>query len=112
MNMKYNYLTTIYRRILTKINVFLVLLTMFHFDPEKFISKNCKYIFFYQKFVNLGENTSINCSQIVVVHVHATVFFLNFTQRVTIKPGSNSKKTGKHAADCSKAVCWGVKWSI
>ena len=25
------------------------------------------------------------------------------------KPGSNSKKTDKHAADCSKAVCWGVK---
>ena len=29
-----------------------------------------------------------------------------------IKRGSNSKKTGKHAADCSKAVCWGVKWSM
>ena len=27
-----------------------------------------------------------------------------------IKPGSNSKKTDKHAADCSsKAVCWAVK---
>ena len=26
-----------------------------------------------------------------------------------IKPGSNSKKTDKHAADCSIAVCWGVK---
>ena len=26
-----------------------------------------------------------------------------------IKPGSNSKKTDKHAADCSKAVCWGRK---
>ena len=26
-----------------------------------------------------------------------------------IKPGSNSKKTDKHAADSSKAVCWGVK---
>ena len=26
-----------------------------------------------------------------------------------IKPGSNSIKTDKHAADCSKAVCWGVK---
>ena len=30
----------------------------------------------------------------------------------SIKPGSNSKKTDKHATDCSKAVCWGVKWSI
>ena len=42
------------------------------------------YIFYYQKFVHLGENTSIYCSQIIVVHVHATVFFLKFTQHVTI----------------------------
>ena len=27
-----------------------------------------------------------------------------------IKPGSNSKYTDKHAADCPKAVCWGVEW--
>ena len=33
------------------------------------------YIFYYQKFVHLGENTSIYCSQIIIVHVHATVFF-------------------------------------
>ena len=26
-----------------------------------------------------------------------------------IEPGSNSKKTDKHAADSSRAVCWGVK---
>ena len=26
-----------------------------------------------------------------------------------IEAGSNSKKTDKHADDCSKAVCWGVK---
>ena len=26
-----------------------------------------------------------------------------------IKHGSNSKKTDKHAVDCLKAVCWGVK---
>ena len=26
-----------------------------------------------------------------------------------IKPGSDSKKTDKHAVDCPKAVCWGVK---
>ena len=25
---------------------------------------------------------------------------------------SNSKTTDKHAVDCSKAVCWGVKWSM
>ena len=77
MNMNYSYLTTIYRSILTQIYVFLVLFISFHFDPEKFISKNCKYNVknFYQKFVHLGENTSIYCSRIIVVHVHATVFF-------------------------------------
>ena len=89
---------------------------MFHFDLEKFISKNCKLIFFYQKFVHLGENTSKYCCQINVVHVHATGFskvhpachnILN-----GIKPGCDSKKTDKHAADCSKAVCWGVKYSM
>ena len=26
-----------------------------------------------------------------------------------IKPGSNSKETDKLAADCLKAVCWGIK---
>ena len=26
-----------------------------------------------------------------------------------IKPGSDSEKTDKHAADCSKAACLGVK---
>ena len=26
-----------------------------------------------------------------------------------IKPGSNSEKTDKHAADCSKTICWGIK---
>ena len=26
-----------------------------------------------------------------------------------IKPGSDSKKTDKHAEDCSKAVRWGIK---
>ena len=40
--------------------------------------------FFYQKCVHLGENTSIYCSPIIVVYVHATVFFLKLTQRVTI----------------------------
>ena len=28
---------------------------------------------------------------------------------IGIKPGSDSKKTDKHAVDCSKAVCWGRK---
>ena len=58
MIMNYNYLTTIFRSILTQINIFLVLFTIFHFDLEKFINKNCTYIFFKQKCVHFGENTS------------------------------------------------------
>ena len=46
--------------------------------------KNCKYILFYQKCVHLEENTSIYCSRIIVLHVHAIVFFLKFTQCATI----------------------------
>ena len=75
MNMNYNYLTTIYRSILTQIYVFLVLFTKFHFDLGKLISKNCNYIFFYKRFVHFGEYTSLYCSGITVVHGHATVFF-------------------------------------
>ena len=51
-------------------------LHFFYFDLEKFISKNCKDIFFYQRFVHLGENTSKYCSPIIEVHVHETVFFI------------------------------------
>ena len=89
-------------------------LHFFLFDLEKFTSKNCKYLFFYQKFVHLGENTSKYCSRIIVVHVHATVFFSKVHPACHniangIKPRSDSKKTDKHAADYSNAVCWGVK---
>ena len=92
--------------------IFLVLLIIFHFDLEKFVSKNCKYAFFNQKFVYLGENTSKYCSRIIVVHDLATVFFskvhpARHNIANGIKPGSDSKKTDKHSADCSKAVCWG-----
>ena len=31
-----------------------------------------------------GQKTSKYCSQIIIVHVHANVFSLKFTQRVTI----------------------------
>ena len=62
----------------------------------------------------LGENTSKYCSRIIVVHFHATVFFSKVYPACRniangIKPGSDSRKTDKHAVDCSKAVCWGVK---
>ena len=56
-------------------------------------------------------------SQIIVVHVHANIFFLNVTQRVAILLSVSNqevaiKNTDKHTADCSKAVCWGVKSSM
>ena len=68
---------------------------LFHFDLAKFISKNCKYIFFYQKFVHLGENTSTHCSRIILVHVHATVFFL-FTQLSRINGTYLEPNPGRH----------------
>ena len=68
--------------------------------------------FFTRNLYILGESTSKYCSRIIVVHVHTTVFskihpachdIVN-----SITPGSDSRKTDKHAVDCSKAVCWGV----
>ena len=117
MNMNYNYPTAIFRSILTQILCISGIIYNFWSDLEKFTSKNGKYIFFYQKFVHLGEITSKYCSRIIVVRAHETVFFSKVYPACHniangIKPGSNSKKTDKHAADCSKAECWGVKWSM
>ena len=62
----------------------------------------------------LSDNTSEYCSRIIVVHVHAAVFFSKVHPAChnivnNMKPGSDSRKTDKHAMDSSKAVCWGVK---
>ena len=78
-------------------NVFLFFFCFcfFAFYHEIFLSKNLK-IFFYKKFVHLGENIFTCCSPITEVHV-------TFTQRVSdangIKPGSNQKMTDTHAAE-------------
>ena len=72
MNINYNYLTTVFGSILIQIYVFLVLCTIFHFDIEKFISKNLQIYNFLH--VHLGENTSKYCSRIYVVQGHATFF--------------------------------------
>ena len=91
--------------------MFLVLFIIFQFDIEQFISKNCKYIFSTGNLYILGENSSNYCSRIIIVHVHATVFSSSKMHPAChniangIKPGSNSKKTHKHATDCSKAAC-------
>ena len=90
---------------------FLVLFKFFHLDFKKFSSKKCKYIFFDQKFVHLGENASTYCSRMIVVHVHATVFFSSkFAQRVTIlQTVSNQEATLKRLI---KACCGLVKSCI
>ena len=73
MNMRYNYPTTMYEIILAKMYVFLVLFTFLFFYHENFQAK-VEIIFFYQKYVHLGENTFIHCSRITVVYVHVNVF--------------------------------------
>ena len=73
MNINYSYQTTMYESILAQMYVFLVLFTIFAFYHD-FLSQNCKKIFFYQKYVHLGENTLIHCSQRTVVHTHVNVF--------------------------------------
>ena len=86
----------------------------FHFDIEKFISKIVNIYFSIRNLHIVGENTSKYCSLVIVVHVHAAVFFSKVhpvCHNIAngIKPESESKKIDKHAVDCSKAVCWGVK---
>ena len=76
----------------------------------KIFKPTLQNIFFYQKYVHLGENTLIYCSQKTVVHVHVNGFLKKFIQACQsdangIKPGSNQKMTYKHAAEYSKAVC-------
>ena len=57
----------------------------------------------------LGRNASKYRSRIIVVYVHSKVHPACHKIVNDIKPGSHSRKTDKHAVDCSKAVCWGVK---
>ena len=58
----------------------------------------------------LGENTFKYCSRIIVVHVHATVFFSKVHPAChNFKPGSDSRKTDTHAVDCLKARMLGRK---
>ena len=85
--------------------------TIFAFELFKIKLKNCKL---YQKYIYIGSNTSKYHSQIIVVHVHATVFFSKVHPACHnivngIKPGSDSKNTDQHAVYISKDVCWGVK---
>ena len=114
--MNYNYLTAIFRSILTQILCISGIIYIFiNLALKSLKAKIVNRYFSTRNLYTFGENTFKYCSQIIVVHVHATVcFFLKFTKHVNIlqngiKPGSISKKTYKHAADCSKVVCSGVK---
>ena len=63
-----------YESIFAQMYVFLVLLTIVAFYHEKIFKQKLQKIFFYKKYVHLGENTFIHCSRITVVHVHENVF--------------------------------------
>ena len=74
MNINYNYPTTMHESITAQMYIFLMLFTIFAFTMN-FSSQNCKKkIFFYQKYVHLGEHTLIHCSQRTVVYIHVNVF--------------------------------------
>ena len=73
MNMNYSNLTTMYESIFAQMYVLLVLFTIFAFYHE-IVFKPKLQIFFYQKYVYLGENTLIHCSQRTVVHVYVNAF--------------------------------------
>ena len=75
MNINYNDLATIFRRILTQIQCISGIIYNFAYDLEKFTSKNCKYIFSTKNLYILGKNTSKYLSRIIVVYVHATGLF-------------------------------------
>ena len=56
-------------------DVFLVLFTFFAFYNKNIFMPKLQKMFFYQKYVHLGENTLIHCCQRTVVHVYVNVFF-------------------------------------
>ena len=74
MNMNYSNPTTMYESSFAQMYVFLVLFTILAFYHEKKFKPKLQKKFFYQKYVHLGENTLIHCSQRTVAHVHVNTF--------------------------------------
>ena len=74
MNMNYSNLTTMYGSIFAQMDVLLLLFTIFAFYHEKFFKPKLQKNIFYQKYVYLGKNTLIHCSQRTVVHVYVNAF--------------------------------------
>ena len=100
--------------VLPKCMYFLILFTFFAFNHDKILKKTFK-ISSYQKFVYLGVNTFILCSQITVFHVCVNVY-LKLTHLVTVtRTELNQEVTklnDKHAAEYSNTVCWDVKYYV
>ena len=74
MNMNYSYQTTMYESILAQMYAFLVLFACFCFLPRKSFKQKLQKIFFYQKYVHLGENNFIHFSRITVIHIRVIFF--------------------------------------
>ena len=74
MNMSYNCPTTLYRSILAQMYKFLVEKKIFIILAYELSMSYCKNVNKNQKYIYLGQNTSIYCSQIIVVNVHANGF--------------------------------------
>ena len=74
MNMNYSYSTTMYESILAQMYAFLVLFACFCFLPRTSFKQKLQKVFFYQKYVYLGENNFIHLSRITVVHIRVIFF--------------------------------------
>ena len=76
------------------------------------MSKSFRLIFFYKKFVHLGEKAEY-CCRIIVVHVHATVFSKVHSAchniAKGIKPGSDSKRLISMLQIAQKLYVGGIK---
>ena len=75
MNMNCSYPITMHESILAQMFVLLVLFTIFAFYCDNCFKPKLPKIFFYRKYVHLGENTLIHCGKRTVIHVHVNVFF-------------------------------------
>ena len=94
--MNLSYPSTMYGRILAQLYVFRVLFTFFSLFTMKIFKPKFQNIFFYQKYVHLGENTLIYCSQKTVVHVHVNGFLKNsFKHAKVMQTESNQEVTKK-----------------
>ena len=72
LNMNYSNLTPMYESIFAQMYVLLVLFTIFLLFTMDFFKPKLQK--FYQKYVYLGENTLIHCSQRTIVHVYVNAF--------------------------------------